>query len=265
MQEQHLDEEYASYLICCAMWPRFSRGKSRKEVLATLNLIIELLNRGGNPNLYVGHPPTTVWGRFLGNLSTFRFCAPTALKRTMEAFLDSGADVHTEIPNPVAINNLDIRRAENTSLGGPEICFRHQRSPLNIIRSWLEEIPELKSIEDMILAKGGRDSYDLTHVALRSDGYRPHKLSQRRRDRLIAASDHDHPNHEHVISILVNVNISKGRRWAEQFEKIHKGILDNRPDSESSASSDEDDASDDGAEEDFFEPMDLPNLEEMQE
>ena len=288
MQEQHLDEEYASYLLCCSMWPwwpRFSRHNKREGVLATLNLITELLKRGGNPNLYVGHLPTTLWGRFLYGSQSIRFCAPAAFTRTLKAFLESGADINAKIPKPVSIDNVNIYREE--SLGGPDFFFRHERSPLYIARSWLEEVSELetlpeleeipdslfagmeeltelKSIEDMILAKGGKDFHAFTHVAIGSDGYRPHKLSQRRRHGLIAAATE--ANHHHPICDKLRSNpMGTFTWWPEQREKIYNGIVDNRPDSESSASSDEDDASVDDAEEGFFECLDTLSVDDMQD
>ena len=265
LQQKHLDKEYVNYLMCCSLWALLSWGsRSYKREIgsATLNLMTELLKRGGNPNMYAGYLPNTIWGLFLHSLPRVAFEAPTAFTKTMEAFLESEANIH--IKAPVSVLGPSIPESQVTPESSPriEMYFRHERSALYVIRSWLKRIPELKSVEEMILAKGGRETHAFTHIALRSEGYRPRRLSQRRQNELVAAldeADHGYPNEWNR-----KLSVPERMSWWDQLGKIYKEISENRPVSESSASSDEDDASDDGAEDDFYEPMDLKSLEDMQ-
>ena len=265
-QQKHLDEEYASHLICCSLWGLLSWGTRSwgQEVgSATLNLMTELLRRGGNPNMHAGHLPNTIWGLLLGHLPRVAFHAPSAFTQTMRAFLESGANIHIKAPISVVGLENQQSQAMPESLRRIGMYFRHERSALYVVRSWLKRIPELKSVEKIILAKGGKETHAFTHIALRNEGYRPRKLSQRRQLKLNVAldeADHGYPNKWNRSSSTTGSMI-----WEEQLGKIYKEISETGSDSESSASSDGDDPSDDGAEEDFFEPMDLPNLEDMQE
>ena len=266
LQQKQLDKDYASYLVCCSLWSFFSWGQRSYGLevgSATLNLMTELLRRGGNPNMYAGHLPNTIWGLFLRRPPRVAFEAPTAFTKTMEAFLESGADIHIKAPISAAGPEVQQSQATPDSPRGIEIFFRHERSALYVVRSWLKSIPELKSAEEMILAKGGKETHAFTHIALRGEGYRPRRLSQRRQNELITALDEA----EHGYSNECNTSLlgPERTRWAEQLAKVYKEISENRPDSESGASSDEDDTSDDGADEEFYEPLDLLNLREMQE
>ena len=256
LQQKHLDKEYASNLICCSMWALLSwapRSWEREVDSATLNLMTELLRRGGNPNMYVGHLPNTIWGLFLRRLPRAALEAPTAFTKTMETFLESEADIHIKAPNSVVV--LESRQSKAAPDPRFEMIFRHERSALYVVRSWLKRVPELKSVEEIISAKGGKETHAFTHIVLRSEGCRSRKLSQSRQNKLIAAleeADHGYSNKWDR-----SLSVHERSRWTEQLGKIYKEISENRPDTESSASSDEDDASDDGADEGFLEPLDL--------
>ena len=265
LQQKHLDKEYASNLICCSMWALLSWGPrswEREVGSATLNLMTELLGRGGNPNMYAGRLPNTIWGLFLRRLPRVALQAPIAFTKTMEAFLESKANIHIKAPNSVVVSEPQQSKAAAESPRF-EMIFRHERSALYVVRSWLKRVPELKSVEEIIIAKGGKETHAFTHIALRSEGCRPRKLSQSRQNKLIAAlekADHGYSN-----SWDRSLSEPECMRWTEQLGKIYKEISDNRPDTESSASSDEDDASDDGADDGFLEPLDLLGVRDMQE
>ena len=258
LQQRHLDEEYASYLMCCSVCSLLSRGDGAygQGCSATLNVLTELLSVGGNPNMNVGHVPTTIWGLFLLGLPSVAYCCdPTALITTMKAFLKSDANVHTKVPELYAVDESQEGRSGSDSPTGLEMFFFHERSILYAIRSWLKHSPELRSVEEIIVAKGGKDSHAFTHVAFRSEGYRLQKLSRRRQKELIAAldkADHGYPSYW---SKSIQITYPKHTKWKDQLGKVYREISENRPDSESGASSDEDDSSDDEADEEFFESL----------
>ena len=260
LQQKHLDEEYASYLMYCSVysievWGFRVPGQGHS---ATLNLLTELLSVGGNPNMYVGDLPTTIWGFFLTVVPRVDLdCDSTAFIKTTKAFIKSDANVHTMAPHETWFCGSREGQAEPGASERPEMKFVHERSALNVVRSWLKDLPELRSVEEMILAKGGKDSHAYTHVALPSEGGRLQKLSQKRQDKLIAALDEVKSGN--INELYANASISR------QLGKIYKEISETWSDSESSASSDEDDASDDEAEEEFFDTLDNMNVEYMKE
>ena len=266
LQQKHLDEKYASYLMCCSVYPLLDwrTSSNGRGCSATLNLLTKLLSVGGNPNMYVGHLPMTIWGLFLRGISRVAFDGdPTAVIKTMKAFLKSDANVHTKAPDTVSVTGSREGRAELESPGGREMYLYHERSVLYVVRSWLPYLPELRSVEEIILAKGGKDSHTFTHVALRSEGYRLRQISQRRQDKLIAALDEADIGYSNQWN--VKSSIPERITWAEQLGKIYKEISDTCPDSDSSASSDGNDASDNEVEEEFFESLDAVNVDDMQE
>ena len=264
-REQHLDKEYASYLIWCLMSPlRFWQFVTdhQEGFSATLDLITELLSRGGNPNMYAGHLPTTIWGQFLHELPRNVLHAPTAFTRTMEAFLESGANINIKAPLVVEIR---VSGHSQAAPGSPRLYFRHERSALYIIRRWLKHTPELRSVERIILAKGGLETHATTFVALKRDEYRPCRVPQNLQIKLVSALDEAHNGFPNIWdrgpSVFQNV------RRPEQLANIYKEILETCLESENSASSDEDDASDHGAKEGSFEPYELfsVQVEDMQQ
>ena len=257
-QQKHLDEEYASYLVYCSVFSIevWGFGVPGQGNSATLNLLTELLSIGGNPNMYVGNLPTTIWGLFLTVIPKVDLnCYSTIFIKTMKVFIESDANVHTMAPYEIWFAGSREGQAGPGAPERPEMKFIHERSALHVVRSWLKDLPELKCVEEMISAKGGKDSHAYTHVALARDGNRLHKVSQRRQDKLIAALDEADIGHHDAW--CANASISR------QLGKIYKEISETWSDSESSASSDEDDASDDAAEEEFFESLDTLNVEDI--
>ena len=253
LQQKHLDQEYASYLMSCSVCSFDSVGSPYTLGLGVyvppsssrLDILTELLSAGGNPNMYVGDLPTTIWGLFLSGIEHVVYAShSTAFIKTMEAFLKSDANVH--IMTPGFINVPDSPR-------GPAMAIGHEMSVLYVVRSWMVYMPRLRSVEEMVLAKGGKDSHVLTHVALPSEGYKiRHEISQKRHDKLIAALDevgHDHPTYWNPI-----VALTESGRWAEQLGKTYIEISDTYPDPDDSASSDE---------EEFFDSLDTLNVDDV--
>ena len=243
LQQKHLDEEYASYLVCCSVCiPRFV-GFAEARHSAILNISTEILNVGGNPNVYVGDLPKTIWGIFLvANPLTHLVCDLTVFATTMKAFIKRDANVHARAPDIVLVPK---------SPKGPRMQIKHEMSVLYLVRSLMERLPELRSVEEMILAKGGKDSHAFTHVARYETGEkRFHKMSQRRQDKLIAALDEA----GHRYAPHYSKQSDARERWAEQLGKTYREITDTCPDPDDSASSDE---------EEFFDSLDTLNVDDV--
>ena len=266
LQEQPLDKNYASYLISCLI-RAFKSGAlvvhHQEGFSAILDLITELLGRGGNPNMYAGHLPTTIWGQFLLELPKSVLYAPTAFTRTMKAFLENGANIDIKTKVQVKVVTSQQSQEAPDSPPGPELYFCHEISALYLIRRCLRRTPEVKFAEEMLVAKGGKETHAFTRVANIYGGRRSCRLSQRWQNKLIAAvdeADSGYPIVRESDSSEFGYMICTG-----QLESICEEISENYLGSKSGVSSDEDDASDDEAEEDFFEPMDLSTFEGMQQ
>ena len=239
LQEQHLDKEYASYLLCCLMWA-FKSGAfvayHQEGFSATLDLITELLGRGGNPNMYVGYHPRTIWGQFLLELPRNVLYAPTAFTRTMKAFLENGANINIKSAVSVSVLTSQQIQAAPGSTPMPELYLRHEMSALYLIRRFLKRTPELKFAEGMLLAKGGKDTHAFTYVAFRDEGRvesRSCRLSQSWQTKLIAAVDIPEPGCLNVYDYGPSVH--ERVIWTEQLGNICKEILETCPGSECNA------------------------------
>ncbi|KAL9064082.1 MAG: hypothetical protein Q9161_009110 [Pseudevernia consocians] len=155
-------------------------------------------------------------------------------------FLENGADVHLIMPIEKAFLHDGLR-----------LVFRQEVSPLYIVRSWLEQSPELQALEEIIFAKGGHGSHKYTHVTVDSDSYRSYNIPDRCHGKVLAVMDiFHHKNHQDSARRLGRVERSKllGEIYQKIFEK--SGDSDNRISSEETIASDTD------AQERFHESVD---------
>ena len=245
LQHKDLDKSCASYLLCCSVraltwgerWPMSRTRHSQK-----LNLVAELLSRGGNPNIYINDFSTTVWGFLLMQILCHVEYNPSAFAMLARKFLENGADVHLIISRDHIIHD------------GLRLIFRCELSPLYIIRGRLEKSLELQALEEIVLAKGGHGSCKYTHVVhvpFDSDSSRSYKIPDRCHDKVLAVMNTSHyGNHLDSARRLGRVERSKllGEIYQEIFEK--SGDSDNRTSSEETTASETD------AQERFHESVD---------
>ena len=238
-QRRHLNKELVNYLLCCSIRPLYNNEyplhiiyESPKE----LCLIAELLSRGGDPNIYVERFSTTIWGLFLSRTRGWgAHEAQMALAMTAKTFLENGADVHIKLIRQVSAIGVWRGPPAGKYGGSLEMGFRYEASALYVLRSWLEHNLELETLEEIILAKGGRESHRYTHVALNRDGYRPYRISERRHERIVPALFAARMDRRGV-----NIRMPVDLCWTQQLEEIYKDISEGSDDSESQISLDED-------------------------
>ncbi len=256
-QQEHLGTEYIDYLLCCSMptFSRFSPWWSYQQIKA-VDLVVQLLNSGGNSNIYVEDYSNTVWGWFLHRAPYTPASARTAFAMAARTFLENGADVHMKVQNEIPIVESSQKNPES-----PNMYFLHVKSVLYVIRGWLEHTPELTALEEIILAKGGYDFHRFTQVAFEKDGYRPYKISERQHKKLIASLS--------ASALHLGYEKTSGAPeyslWAQQLATTYKQISEEDGDSDSGTSSDEDVTSDTDAEEEFHNSVGSPIATEVQD
>ena len=235
MRPKCLSKEYATYLLCCSVWAlccsinwlelkNFNRTK--------LDLVAELLRRGGNPNTYIGNFSTTIWGTFLSRAPWFDLSARKAFVATTKTFLENGADVDVRNQSIVEVEEPLEKIVPDKIIRVKSIDFHHEVSPLYLIRGWLEHTPELKELEEMFLARGGRDSHRYTHVG-NPHSHQWFKFPERLQNKLIAALTAAHHGYENT------KYTSPTCEWARKLRKIYWGVWVKDGDFEMHISSDE--------------------------
>ena len=220
LQQNFLDKRYTNYLLCCSMrafyyslpvlWSPQTGNHPQKWVSATLDLVVELLRRGGDPNLYVECKFTTIWGLLL----YVGYREPQgAVAKAAEAFLEAGADVHLKTMTRTA---KDARLQPSSALKSyyvPLIGLYIERSALYMVRNRLKHSREWEAVEKKISANGGRESYEYVHVDL--EDCHSHKMSERQRQRLVTAMNEAHQQNGAEVD-LDNSSISYFKKtWEE--------------------------------------------------
>ncbi len=257
LQQEHLQKDCIDYLLCCSM-PALRdhaiHSVGRYRLPNSINLVVQLLNRGGNPNVYVEDNSNTVWGYFLQQISCTRDFARTPFAMAARTFLENGADVHMKVKNELSIEKSPQEYPESS-----KVYFLHVKSVLYVIRGWLEHTPELTALEEIILAKGGYDCHRFVQVAFEKDGYRPYNISERQHDKLIASLSAAHHGYEK------DPEAPEYSLWAHQLAKSYMQISEEDGGSDSRTSSDEDVTSDTDAEEEFHDSVDSPIMTDVQD
>ena len=245
LQQSFDDGDYMDYLLCCCLLPLYGRRNSTfgsAWFLHILELMDELVARGGNPNFYVEGLSNTVWG-FL--LTEGPWSVPTTFAKVSKTFLEKGADIH--------VNAADLLSISNNGGSGPEAFLRHERSPLCIVRGLLGFGlgPDFKALEQTIFAKGGREFHRFTHIALErdieSDDYCLNEISQEQHDRIMTA-----------LSAAGHGSASKPDiywKWQPLLKKIYKDIWRIKRDSTGRVLPDEDTNSHTDSEEEFHDAV----------
>ena len=264
LEQHHLDHEYTNYLLCCSIRALYRERKwvPRGEwVLAPLHLIAELLSRGGNPNMYGKGFSNTIWGQFLVSLRLWKSLVPPGARdiqiastMTAKAFLKAGADPHMKYLRRIFVFGLLQSLASRNTGGRLEVCLYSEESTLYIVRRLLEYLPEWKTVEEIILAKGGRESYKYTHVTVYTHIDRLYKLSERQHERLVTALNVAHHD------CLKQCNLQS---WGSLQTTICNEHLASALDSEDQVSSDIDASSGSDGEEEFFESLETQTVADV--
>lgn len=261
LQPKPLHKEYANYLLCCTVWA-LSHDliwlRRTNLVPNQLDLVAELLRRGGNPNIYVEDFSTTIWGKFLCNTQWGDRADRSVFVVTTKTFLERGADIQLRKSSIVSYG-LRQSQAKSGTEWYPEIRLHRKVSPLYLVRSWLGCTPEMKEVEEIILAKGGHSLDRYTHVAHKRDRYRWYRIPERQHDKLIAALNarcHECSSGNHDLSHC---------EWGRELGKFYRETVEKDGDSDSRISSDEDFSSSTDAEEEFHDSVTTQIAAEVQD
>ena len=266
LRQDFPDDESVNYLLCCSLLARgWSVGWHDVPgwLVETFNLMTDLLSRGGNPNIYVESLSSTIWGAFLVSWISWNCVFPafaqeiqTASTITAKAFLKAGADAHMKYLSRLFVRGSLPSFVSPNSDRRLQIYLHSEMSALYIVRRSLKALPEWKAIEDIILAKGGREFHDYIQVTVYTHNGRPYKISERQHEKLVAALNaHWHsPLIPHITDIEHQI-----------LSKICNEHLASALDSDGQISSEDDVSSNTDVEEEFYESLDKQSVVEVQE
>lgn len=250
LQQKSFDQPYIDYLLWCS-----TRVFRQLGPIPSMNLTVELLSRGGNPNVYIEGFSTTIWGAFLGvwaGLST-----KISLVTTAQAFLNAGADIHMKIEISEKSYSR-LKSAPEKSRGTLRVHLYSDASPLNLVRDLSKDIPEWKLVEEIILTKGGCDFHRYTHVKAYSEpGEQRYKIPESQHEKLVAAlNEYNDP--------YANQPSSDSTRW-RNLANICTEHLANIGDTDGQTSADDVVSSDADVEEDYYDVHDIRPVEDAQD
>ena len=186
-QSSCVDNGYRDYLLYCPL-RRFASAQLRfgDTVMEASKLIDDFLSYGGNPNVHVPGFSTTIWGLFLKYVRELGHnLGQEVFATTAKAFIEAGADVHIKIRGPshrphglrgLAWFYVDRRQ---------RLLVHSEDSAFSIVRCLLAQASVWKTVEEMILAKGGYESRQCIDVE--GCNSEPCNLSDRQKAKVIAA------------------------------------------------------------------------------
>lgn len=250
-----LDKEYATYLLYsyCSIWAlynNFDLMHTQDKLPKQFDLVAELLRREGDLNVYVEDFSTTIWGKFLRGVPWSGISAQTAWLVTMKTFLENGADIHVSNPAITEVSEPLQCKVKLRPVWYTKLRLQHEVSPLFSIRCQPEYTPELKELEEICLAKGGRSSMKLVVVAVEKDRDGWYKIPSRERDKLIAASN---AASKATRPTCNNISFMPDlRMWLRELRRIYEENLEKDKYSDTRLSSDEDLSPNTDAEGEFY-------------
>ena len=233
LQQEHFDGKYMTYLLCLSVLKLWQKSLSLES---TLQLIRWLLTSGANSNMYIGDLSNSIWGQFLINCCgkpSHEFGVPETLSTTLMTFIESGADI-----------NVKTIKHDLFSIRGS--ASRYERSALHMIRKMLFWAPELKHVEETIIAMGGHDSHRYTHVRSHhgKGNWKLFALSEKQSDEIIKTLEAYEPDPS--LSPIEREHLRK-----ESLRNIFNELERSTREAERDPSLEEDVASHSDAEEDF--------------
>ena len=251
VQSDHLEKGYIDYLLCCSLvtLPRSFRGEWKT---GAKKLMDELLSRGGNPNVVVEDPSTTIWGLFLRTVSQLSGShCQGAYATTAKAFLEAGADVHLSFERPASLRRRDYLRAPASSNLGEKVQLDIylEDSALSIVHTLLERAAEWTTVQEILLAKGGYESRRCTDVDVS-----PHWISTSQQKALISALNT--PLEGDTSQCYTNAE------WQSRLDNNFAKCMATFGDPDRQKSSSEDVPSDPDAEDEFFDSLDTQDVED---
>lgn len=257
MRRRHLrkDVDYLLYCSTRTLSGYFFMIDTPKAIDKLLPLVAGLLTRGGNPNMYVEDLSSTIWGLLLRGSTRIVTYSSNCFVATARTFLESGADVHLRIVTQISVPESRQSQEALQTVSGAEMVFHHEKSVLYIIRSLLARLPEMQTLEEIILLKGGCDSHKFTHVYLKKDDYRRRRISDRENKMFIAASN----------AAGYGYSEDSDKEWALQLGKIYNEISETGRESGSRTHLDEDRSPDADAEEEFHEAVTDQTVADVQD
>lgn len=123
----------------------------------------------------------------------------------------------------------------------------------------LAYLPEWKAVEEIILAKGGYEFYQYTHVTFdtpTAQGRLPYKISERQHKKLVTTLNVAHHGYLKQCSVT---------QWKPVIAEICRAHLASALDSDGQIASDDDASSDANTEEEFYESLNSQNSADVQD
>ena len=253
--ETGCDKQIVTYLLrCCLYDPGFRIFFPPPQEFASspLDFLNGLLTSGANPNEYVEEYSSTFLERFMSRI-VWDQVDQKALIATVKTFLENSGDVHCAVRTQLVVPET---LQERCRLKG--MIFGLERSILFTIRSELKDTPELKSLEGIIIARGGKDHLRFTHFSFDKHDYRPLEISEQQNYELIAAFGL--ADLGHCASTYGQVT-DRGCEIAYRVGTIFKEILERDGKTKRQMVLDDDNTSNIDTEEDFYDAISIQDVE----
>ena len=250
MQQKPLERNYVNYLLYCAVCA-VNDGRTLPK---SLNLLTELLRRGGDPNMYTEDSSITVWRLFLERIQWYAHRQSAALVAITKLFLDKGADVHMRVRT--------LWRESRHLTGEEGSCWRSlgnflaEDSPLYRLRATFGYLSEFENLEDIILVKGGRDFRRFVQVRF-GDNRTPRKVSERQSKKMLATLNE--------MELGCGAPMPLRRRRERRLDGLFKEIWEENEDCGSEMSSTESETSGTDTEDVFYESVAVQTEAEIED
>ena len=208
-QKKFMEEDYATYLLCCSMWA-FSHGYPTESLIKCLDLIADLLNRGGNPNLYVKGFSSTIWGYFI-RMAPWRYDqVRETLVMTTKTFVEKGADIHMTL---LSEKHFSWNPPEGRLPAAGEIRQITLSREMSILR-YLQAHPLQSDVVEVLRAKGAQNYSKYTQI---SADLQTNDLSKKQHDKWLAALNTGHVECDRDFE-----SVRKWYRFAVQCRKYYE-------------------------------------------
>ena len=218
-QKNITETDYATYLLCCTMWgfgnlvyQRHSEPPSK-----SLDLVINLLNRGANPNLYAAHFPDTIWGLFIRLPLWRNNYVRDKRVLTAKTFVEKGADIHVTLLSEKTF----IWKSPESQVSSDDESIRISLLREISISHYFRAQSELVEI---LLANGARDYSKYNHISVQPQTI---EMSKKQHDKWLAILNACNVNDSHNVE-------SKRKQWrfAGHVRKYYKDNLGEDEDSD---------------------------------
>ena len=209
-QKNSMEEDYATYLLCCSMWA-FCYGHLTEARIKSLDLVADLLKRGGNPNFYFRDFSATIWGYFIRMGPWGCNDVLEKLVMTTKTFVENGADIHMTVLSDKYIWWSSPEGQIPAAGKNPSVILSRKMSILR----YLQAHPLQSDVVEVLRAKGGQNysNYIRISTSLQTNG-----LSKKQNDKWLAALNTGQIECTHNFE-----SVKKWWRFADQFRKYYEG------------------------------------------